>query len=427
MNSIVNINGFSYYKVDAIAIMQNGMKFYILGLNVQDIARVSTRKPADYNAVEDKFVEAALTDTKIQVKDLIQDNKDENFNRHLDEKKLNNILKYVKNNATPIFPNSLILAAYDKENKLINNDINPIELIGDESENFNQENGVYFYEREKKLFIPIIEKSILIVDGQHRIAALSQLPVEQQQKIELPITLVVGQDNATLSNMFYTINSTQKPVNRSVLEYMTNLFLTDITEAKMFQEYIRVLNDNKKSPLHQQIKMFGTGKGLIAFAPLHENLMNMTIEVSKRSAKIPIFRPLFLREDNQYMILNIIVFYFNALKKLFSDPNGDWNKDIVFTKTIGLVALLQVFPRIILKIIDTSHNINNEESLLEITQNDFDDKLKDLLKIDTTPYEKAGSMGLSTKLRKKIIQELTLDNYSADLAKNLEWLSIYYK
>ncbi len=421
---IVDIEGLLYFRVHTIKIHQNNIVYYISSLTVKEILKICAFMPAQYNETDNKYTEVAMTDAIINPSDLIQDNSQADFNRKLDKLKVDKIYKYAKNNNAAFFPNSLILASHKKEEELISNKVSPLDYNKKEKIDFNQLSGVYFF--ENYLYIPIVSKSILIVDGQHRIAGLSKLSDDEQKNIELPITLVAGQSNAILSKMFYKINSTQKAVNASVLEYMTNLFLTELSEAKMHQEFIRILNDNKKSPLYHEIKMFGVGSGLISFATLHASLMNMTLKVTKRSSKIPIFRILFNNEKQQYIILNLIVHFFAALRSEYSDSDSEWNKDIVFTKTIGLVALLQLFPAIILKIMKLKYQIDTYNNLENIKEEDFAEEFRNLKSIDVSKYKKAGSMGLSKTLRDEIIIELDLSNYNSDLAKRTDWLLEYY-
>lgn len=429
--SIERLDGMEYLKPPAISMIQSNVQFFLLSMSVHDLLKVCAFRPAEYNAVEDKFIELSLLEDKINPLELLKDNSESDFNRKLDNKKLKSILEYAESSEKAMFPNSLILAAHWKPDSFLGEiEGSPEGFDSKIMEEFNSVNGVYFDCFKRELYIPIIEQSILIVDGQHRLAGLSDLSLEQQKKLELPITLVVGESNAVLSNMFYTINSTQKPVNSSVLEYMTNLFLTDFSEAKLLQEYIRVLNDNKNSPLYQQVKMFGVGHGIVSFATLHENLMIMTLQASNRSKKIPILRFLFENDELQYFILNVVVYYFNSLRSIFSIHTGDrvsWNTDIVFTKTIGIVALLQLLPRLILKIIDSKYDLNDPKSLTLIKQEDFEGIVSNLLKIETSKYDKGASMGVSKTLRDEMVSVLDLEHYDDSLAKRISWLERYYK
>lgn len=419
---IKTINNRNYIVVDAIKFIQNNITYYMFALDVYNLGKVCAFEPASYKKVDQKFTEISLTDEKINIEELLKDNSNENFNRHLDEEKVKRIKKYVTEKDDFVFPNSVILSAHDKNSLFQMEEKVPFDQIIDEEtlETFNSLNGVYFDEYTNKLYIPDIKKSILIVDGQHRVAGLSLLDQEIQKKLSLPINLVVGQINSVLSSMFYTINSIQKPVNPSVLEYMTNLFLEDLSESKLFQEYIRLLNDNSKSPLYGEIKMFGVGQGLISFSPLHKSLMNLTEEVTSRSKNIPIFRALFKDEENRYIILNLIIFYFKSIKKLFYTT--EWPKDNPFIKTTGLMILLYVFPRILLKILDTKYDLTSYKKLELITEDDLFESIKKLLLIDIEPFKKGSSMGMAKVLRDKVLLTLNIENYDEKFADKISWI-----
>ena len=55
--------------------------------------------------------------------------------------------------------------------------------------------------------------------------------------------------------LFYTINYTQKSVDRSILYHLANSFSNELTEFKLLHEFIRMLNENEKSPLKDKIKI----------------------------------------------------------------------------------------------------------------------------------------------------------------------------
>lgn len=427
---IETIKNIDYIVTSAVRFEQNKISYYMFSLSVYDLVKICAFKPAVYNRIDDDYAEIDLGKSEINIDDLIKDNKNEDFNRHLDKNKLAQIKKYVEEKENFTFPNSVILSGHDKNSKLSDEFLNKSieEHINDNSsllDEFNSYNGIYFDKFNSKIYIPLIYGSLLIVDGQHRIAGLEKLEEKKQKEIYLPINLVIDQVNSVLSNMFYTINATQKPVNPSVLEYMTNLFLENISESKMHQEYIRLLNDNKKSPLFKQVKMFGTGEGLIAFAPLHKAFMNMTLPTTVRSSKIPILRALFENKEKRYLILNLVVFYFKAVKELFYD-NNTWKPDTPYTKTIGIVLLLDIFPRVILKILNTKYT-TNINSLENITEKDILGVLSPILNIDVKPYLKGSSMGMTRRLKEETIKELGLEKYDEKFSDSIDWINKYRK
>jgi len=430
----IKIGEIYYLKIKACPIQQKNVNFFISTLLVKDLLQICTFKPADYYEVEERFIEMELGEEKINPKELLKQKRKEEFNRHLDTTKIKEIEKYLQNEQDiSIFPNNLILATSYKNEKLDIEDKDIIEILNNNASSelidyFNSISGLYYDKKDSTIYIPLIPNTFLVVDGQHRLVGFTNL-YELQNSYQMPVSILIDMDNSVLANIFYTINTKQKPVNKSVLEYMTNLFANELVESKLIHEYIRVLNDNKKSPLYKQIKIFGTGKGLISFAVLHQLLLEMVLPATKRSHKIPIFRDLFVNEDYQYIILNSIVRYFKALKKILSDDeHGNWKKDIIFTKTVGITALIRIQPNIILKILDQKEYLNSSKNIDSIEGNDYYNILKNINHIDTKPYSKTSGLGVATKLKQELIKHLEIEKYNKDFIfnKKIEWITKYY-
>lgn len=454
----IKINSKEYYKVPAIKVMQNNYEFFLLSLPVDVLLELASFQPANYAVANSRYAELELSKDTISSDTLNYDYTDEDFNRELDKDKLKSLRQFVTNeeNIAPVLPNSLILATPDKNDYFVDesnldpsNPDNPLEWQLE----FNSI-GIGSYFHNNFIYLPRLEKSILVVDGQHRLAGFIDLEIEIEKKLNisesltkeqlvekakneaekirknyhLPISLLVGDDNPTLSSLFYTINDTQKPVNPSMLKYMTSQFLQDLQEEKLVHEFIKILNEKQASPLFKEIKMFGVGPGLVSFSVLYDYLLSMLLKTTKRSSKIPICRDIFETTESHFIILNIYYRFFSALK-IFTN-NGDktiktWNKDTVYNKTIGISTFLMLLPSILLKILDKKYTLLNTYELEKITLIDFLEELEELNSLDVSNYKKGGGMGTAKELREEIKKVLELDKYNKERALQVDWINKY--
>jgi DGQHR domain-containing protein len=304
-----------------------------------------------------------------------QENKDQEFQRHLNEGKLKKILKYLSQklekseeiNDSVAFQTPLILAG---------------DLFEDNPENiteaFIEENysadlkSCFISEKEDKIYIPRNNKLILIVDGQHRFYGLKKLYEELDENkkkklddFEFSVNFVLGLDIFNVGEIFATINFEQKPVNKS-LYYDIFGSIPDNkgkNDIKLAHDLTLHMQNNEESPLNGMIKLLGRGKGYFSQAFFVENLI-------PHFRKGGVWRELylsFIEGKTEYKkIAKFLKMYFKVIKKCYNEA---WVKEgenrisynFILNKTTGMSAFL----RLIKEIFPLVRNEIEEEDILE--------------------------------------------------------------
>lgn len=423
-----------YYKIPVIKFQQKNKTFYVGKLTINVLEEISTLRPVEKIEKEEKYIEESnlsnlfgLIGTK---KEKI---KDDSFNRPQDLKRALEITEYIETDENALIPNAIIVGGEEKKLDIddeYNIDFSE-DLIADSDwlDSFNNMNGIFI--NNNHLYIPHNEISLVIIDGQHRFLGLEKLPVEIKEKFEVPISFLIGYNQIEMAEIFYTINYTQKSVDKSLLTHLKNSFLNKVTESSMIYEYIKFLNTNEDSALKDKIKTIKGDKGLISLSYLHAEINNLVKRYSKQSTKIPILTKLFNDEENGYIVLQILLNYFNAIENTLRNKFSTdlWeSKNSVFTKTIGIGAFLQILPYLILKILDDNNKLSDYLYIKNITVEDFSNILKEIIDINLTEFEKGGGLGLLGKLKNEMIKKMSLSNYNKDfvLNKKISWIEEFY-
>lgn len=169
--------------------------------------------------------------------------------REIDIKRLKSIGEFISRRDSA-FPNSIILAANSRPvDSLVEENAGPRWSVSESKE------GTY------TLTIPTEEKLAAIIDGQHRLFSFSfAIP----ERLEMPLVCSVFFDlnKPFQAQLFATINSTQKPVDRSQTYELFGYNISEESEQywspdKLAVFIARKLNTDPSSPV----------KGRIAIAP----------------------------------------------------------------------------------------------------------------------------------------------------------------
>jgi DNA phosphorothioation-associated DGQHR protein 1 len=198
--------------------------------------------------------------------------------RLVQPKRLQVIADYI-NRADAAFPNSIILAAnFRKSDGLIEDDDEP---ETDELEEIQSELAHKSWTIEEqtdgccKLHIPTGEKLAAIIDGQHRLFAFAQARPARLD-MDLLCSVFIDLPKPIQAQLFATINSTQKPVDKSQTYELFGYNVEDEDEAywspdKLAVFLARKLGIDESSPL----------KGRIVVAPKKDDAL------TKLTAGIP--------------------------------------------------------------------------------------------------------------------------------------------
>ncbi|WP_329740739.1 DGQHR domain-containing protein [Dyella sp. A6] len=179
--------------------------------------------------------------------------------RALQMPRLDTIAKYV-GRVDAAFPNAIILASNAPQ----------LPQEGDDASDSSDEDSVDDTDDNRdwtitegvdgafKLTIPTAEKMASIIDGQHRLFGIARAPIEAIDKMELVCAVFLDLPKPFQAQLFAIINSTQKPVDKSltyeqfgynVLDEEPNMWTPD----KLAVFLSRRLAVEPNSPLYRRI------------------------------------------------------------------------------------------------------------------------------------------------------------------------------
>lgn len=117
----------------------------------------------------------------------------------------------------------------------------------------------------KSLTIPRRRQSAQIIDGQHRVAGLEEA-IQKNSKIgrlELPVAIYNNLETKACADLFLSINTEQKPVQRSLVFDLygeASEFIVDPAAARA-KDIAQTLRDSEESPYFEYIKFPGSKRG----------------------------------------------------------------------------------------------------------------------------------------------------------------------
>lgn len=180
--------------------------------------------------------------------------------RVIQDKRLNEIADYI-NRVDSAFPNSIIIAAnYDLETGF---DQGEWEYISSEEEGNPLDASRVWTIRESEdgchtLTIPSADKLAAIIDGQHRLFSFARADAEAMRSMNLLCSVFIDLPKALQAQIFATINSTQKRVDRSLTYELFGYNVSDEDEEywtpdKLAVFLTRKLGTDADSPLQGRI------------------------------------------------------------------------------------------------------------------------------------------------------------------------------
>ncbi len=348
----------------AIRILQPLGEFYLTALPAEFLLKVCfshrhTRKEADATG-------------RVQ---------DEGHQRRLDQKRLNDISRYLESQDAAL-PGTIIIAANCTQDG---------EILDPEDE----ESALRRWRIEPKagddravvsLTIPNEDKLGAVVDGQHRLWGFENVP-DDLKKTSLPCAIFLDLPTPQQAAIFATINFNQKPVSKSQSYELFGYNLDDEPERswspdKLSVFFARKLNVDAESPFKDHVKVAAQDDrvldeiakdrqkewsvstativegvlSLISKNPKHDRdtLHQSTVDARSRKSladksvrgDVPPFRELYLAEDRDIVIYKTILNYFNAVNKLFWENLQAHSKSLI-RKTAGVQALFQVLKELL--------------------------------------------------------------------------------
>ncbi len=416
MNSkILNINGVNFLSLEIIKVNQKEHFFHVAKAPAKQIVEMFTVSPAEYDIKKYSELAEKNIDEKDYYDTIVKNKKKQtDFQRDKDTSRVKKIRDYINTNEYAFFPNTIICT------------IECIEIPeGEEIENFMSLNfgsesttTSYFVQIENKqrVLIPVVEKSILVIDGQHRLEGLKEYykTVENDDNLEYEIllSLFIGFDRAIVAQQFYTINYEQKPVNKSILYHLMGEFSDEIDEITVLHNFTRLLNEYEKSPFHHRIKMLGKipknaeDRHLysISQAFIIDELIKTISKKSINSFYQPCFLYYFIHKDLQIEIVKFIMRFFNVVKEL----RDDWNEpnESILSKGMGVAALIKVL-QLLLPILFIEKFEKDAAKLIKLDKESLKSYLEGIENVDLEPFSGQGSAGSISKIKEAFIEGIS--------------------
>ena len=180
----------------------------------------------------------------------------------------------------------------------------------------------------------------LIIDGQHRLAALyffQQKHPDQIDQIEVPCVLFDGKTADFATEMFVIINSTHTKINKSHLVDLYERVSWETPEKKFSARLVNHLYEEADSPLRYRINRLG-GRSRQEKWILQSELFNEIHKVVHSQSKF--FQKHFhSRSDRAYPLLRD---FLKAVREVMETVWGE-NDKYMFTRDVTLKALIRVF------------------------------------------------------------------------------------
>jgi DGQHR domain-containing protein len=195
------------------------------------------------------------------------------------------------------------------------------------------------------LKVPEREGILRAIDGQHRLLAL-HAGIDQfgGETFNVPAVIFDRLPEDHVVQMFVTINAKHTRLNASHLVSLSGRQLYRDENLATAHDVVRALNDREDSPLRDQIKLLGVGRGRVAQAPLAQEL--------KKQLAVDAFggprRDVDLHDEARKFFVN----YFKQIALVFG---GAWNGRKYSIRTApALRAFIRVAPEVVRRL-DQEH------------------------------------------------------------------------
>jgi DGQHR domain-containing protein len=195
------------------------------------------------------------------------------------------------------------------------------------------------------LKVPEREGILRAIDGQHRLLALhADIARFQGEDFAVPAIIFDRLPEDHVVQMFVTINAKHTRLNASHLVSLSGRQLYRDEALATGHDIVRALNDREDSPLYDEIKLLGVGRGRVAQAPLAQELKKLFgadgVFTGRRSND--------MHEEAKKFFVN----YFKQIALVFG---GAWNgRKYSIRSASALRAFIRVAPDV-LRRLDQEH------------------------------------------------------------------------
>ena len=184
------------------------------------------------------------------------------------------------------------------------------------------------------LKVPEREGILRAIDGQHRLLALhADIDRFEGEDFTVPAIIFDRLPEDHVVQMFVTINAKHTRLNASHLVSLSGRQLYRDENLATAHDVVRALNDREDSPLYDEIKLLGVGRGRVAQAPLAQELKKLfgaDVFGGRRSGD--------MHEEARKFFVN----YFKQIALVFG---GAWNgRKYSIKSASALRAFIRVAP-----------------------------------------------------------------------------------
>jgi len=399
-----------------IKIEQNGKIFYIGKLKLSELIKCATVFTRNKSYDIEKYNAFKSINEIIENKDLSKEEADFGTQRRTNEDRLKEIGDYIQNK-NGFFPNGLIVSidpikkddSKQKEDSFENIKFDDVISVSDDSIEFDNANA-----------------RIKIIDGQHRFYGFNYLSEnkikeESYQNFEFILSIFINLPYSEQADLFATINSTQKQVNKSILTDLKSLSIEKYRKLHVSNAIAKWFNERedktKRLGLWKgRINMLGIGEGIISQGMFVEAISRLIS--NDKETRGGIFLSLYSNKeyDKIYIILKK---YFSAYEISFKSEWG--NKNYLLCKTVGFIAIMKVFEYLYVDYSETKSGSFEEFLLMKLnlfkksklynpnffTRKNFGSSLSEANKMSNHLLTKMYSTDNIARLRKLIKEQKT--------------------
>lgn len=430
------ING--YKKVELHPVTQSDKTFFIGIIPASDFINSYTVEPTEYDIEKEKSVRATFPELSEYVDNVVRERQKNlnvnnwlfrlGFQRRFDKKRVKEISEFLLKDEYPFFPNSII-ATCDLINTVlgIDGDFNE---VCDQYQ--NEEGNLSFLENKEgkfNLYYPLNRKAILVIDGQHRLEGLKKAYCDKPDrmnpvKYDLIVSFILDFDRSVIARLFYTINYTQKSVNKSLLYHLTSEFSKELNEIVFLHELVKSLNEKKGSPLENRIKMLGRTPDASEIDALNIQRHMMTISqasiidylmpcVAQKREKA-LIQPIFLyyfKNEKISRAHDFVYNYFSAIRCLL--PEWDDPRTSIASKTASVGAFISLMNLVFIKIAVDNGISKIMKSDQCIPTEEISKNIEGIRSVDFREFAGESSLGTLNKIKNRLISSVFSVNEDA--------------
>src|SRR5499427_9189170 len=320
-------------NVAAIRMQQFGVQFYQASLTASDIDKLVRFEVLNYGensqgvrGGKQKAAEGA-TPSKVNW-DLLERriaSSEKAYQRQIIRRKIDELVQYYEQcrqaRDLPSIPGAVIISCDEKLT---------FQASGDDG-------------RVGILKVPEREGILRAIDGQHRLLALhADIDRFHGEEFSVPAIIFDRLPEDHVVQMFVTINAKHTRLNASHLVSLSGRQLYRDDNLAAAHDVVRALNDREDSPLYDEIKLLGVGRGRVAQAPLAQELKKLFAAGTFSGRRAD------MHEEARKFFVN----YFKQIALVFG---GAWNgRKYAIRSAAALRAFIRVAPDVIRRL-DQEH------------------------------------------------------------------------